>query len=348
MNANKSRDASVGQPKTTGATKSKKVKAWMYGLPVLLALLIPMALVQPIHMPRTVQFDNSLPYTEINGYKFHTEILGKPESPAVIMVHGGPGQGYEYMKSLKALSKDYRVIFYDQRGAGLSPRVDKKELTLEQNLDDLDAMVKHFSNGKQVKLIGHSWGGALVVGYLSKHPEMVSQAVVIEPAFLYPGAPVKQWVEGFKGLLSIWEIAPILIKYPFVQKVDGQEGLDYVATELANQSRPGAPYNCKGQGLPPNTFQRLGYEAYNSIYQPIVDNPDSFTYDLTDGISNYHGDLMLISTECSILGSEFQEEFNLPKLPPQTVHVKVEKTGHNVLTLNPEWSLQTIAKFFKP
>jgi len=57
---------------------------------------------------------------------------------------------------------------------------------------------------------------------------------------------------------------------------------------------------------------------------------------------------MLISTGCSILGHDFQEKYNLPKLPKQTVHVKVENVGHNVLTLKPEWSLQTVENFFKP
>ena len=80
----------------------------------------------------------------------------------------------------------------------------------------------------------------------------------------------------------------------------------------------------------------------------MIDNPDSFTYDLTVGISDFHGDLMLISTECSILGHEFQEKYNLPKLPAQTIHVKAANTGHNVLTLKPEWSFQIILKFFKP
>ncbi len=321
----------------------------MYGFLLLLVLLLLLALIRPIHVPRTVQFNASLPYTEIDGYKYHTEVFGKPESPPVIVVHGGPGQGYEYMKSLKDLSKDYRVIFYDQRGAGLSPRVGKENLTLEHSLDDLDSIVEHFSNGQKVKLIGHSWGGMLVIGYLSKHPEKVSQAVVVEPGFLYPGAPVKEWVEGFKkGVLSFWDIAPYFIAYPFVSKEDGQEGYDYVATQIANKNRPGPPYNCEDQGIPPNTFQRIGYEAYNSIFQPVIDDPDSFTYDLTNGISDFHGDLMLISTECSILGHEFQEKYNLPHLPVQTVHVKASHTGHNVLTLQPEWSLQTISKFFRP
>ena len=347
MKTNSAKNVRIDQSETKGGTK--RIKKWVNSLILLAALLLLLFAVAPVRVPRTVQFDNSLPYTEINGYKYHTEIFGQPDSTPVIMVHGGPGQGYEYMKSLQGLAKDYRVIFYDQRGAGLSPRVDKKYLTIEQSLEDLHSIVEHFSNGKKVKLIGHSWGAMLVVGYLSKHPEKVSEAVIVEPAFLYPGTPVKEWARQFKeGIISPWDIARYAIVYPFVSKEDGHEGYDYVATKLANQNRPGPPYQCEGQNIPPNTFNRLGYEAYNNIFQPIINNPDSFNYDLTNGIAEFHGDLMLISSECSILGYEYQEKYNLPKLPAQTVHVKAANTGHNVLTLNPEWSLQTIAQFFKP
>ena len=325
----------------------KTTKKWIYGLPLLLVLVLPLALVQPIHVRRTVQFDHSLPYTEINGYKFHTEIFGKPDSTPVIVVHGGPGLDYEYLKPLKPLSKDYRLIFYDQRGTGLSPRVGKPYPTIEQNVEDLHAIVEHFSNGGKVKLIGQSWGGALVVGYLSKYPDTVSQAVIAEPAFLTP-AGAKAWAAKFKTSLPIWDIARYLVLYPFVYKEDGQEGYDYVSTKLANRDFTGPPYLCEGEHLPPNTTTRAGYEAYNNIMQPIIDDPESFTADLTSGLGEYHGDLMLISSECSILGSAFQEQHNLPLLPPQTVHVKAAKMGHHVLTLNPEWSIPILQGFFRP
>jgi len=76
---------------TTRGTKGKKTKIWMYVLFPSLAVVLLLALVSPVHVPRTVAFDDSLPYTEINGYRFHTEIFGKPESTAIIVVHGGPG-----------------------------------------------------------------------------------------------------------------------------------------------------------------------------------------------------------------------------------------------------------------
>lgn len=328
----------------------KKIKRWMIVLLLLLALPVLLSFFPWIHVPRTVQFDASLPYTEINGYKFHTEVFGKPDATPVIVVHGGPGGDYEYLKSLQGLAKDYRVIFYDQRGTGLSPRVAKQSLTMEQNLDDLKSVVEHFSKGKKVKLIGHSWGAMLVVGYLSMHPDKVSQAVIVEPGILNPES-AKADVKIIKDSQSIWDVlalAGFVMKYPFVVKEDGQEGYDYVMSKMMGRGQSGPPYQCVGQAMPPDSFKRAGYEAMNNTVKVMLDNPDMFTYDLTDGIAMYHGDLMLISSECSVLGTEYQEKYHLAKLPPQTLHVKAAGMGHNMLTLDPEWSLKTIGAFFKP
>jgi proline iminopeptidase len=347
MNTNTSKIAGVDQTETTGRTKMKKIKAWMYGLLLLPALFLLLASVSPFRVPRTVEFDQSLPYMEINGYKYHIEVFGSPQSTPLIALHGGPGLDYEYLKTLKALSKDYRVIFYDQRGTGLSPRVGQPYPTVEQSAQDLRSIVEHFSNGGKVKLIGHSWGGALVVAYLSKYPTSVSQAMIVEPLFLDP-AGAKAWAPKIKTFLPIWDIARYAIAYPFVYKEDGQESLDYVGTMIANRDLTGPPYLCEDQHLPPNMTTRFGYEAYNNMQAPIIDHPELFTTDLTAGLAEYHGDLMLIGSECSILGYAFQEQYNLPLLPPQTINVRAENTGHHVLTLNPEWSISIIQGFFKP
>jgi len=69
----------------------KKIKPWMYVLFLLVAVPALLSLFPWIQVPRTVQFDQSLPYTEIGGYRYHTEIFGRPEATPVIVVHGGPG-----------------------------------------------------------------------------------------------------------------------------------------------------------------------------------------------------------------------------------------------------------------
>ena len=67
--------------------------------------------------------DPSIPHITINGVTFHAETFGDPANPVVIAIHGGPGVDYRSMLSLQALSDQYFVVFYDQRGTGLSPRV---------------------------------------------------------------------------------------------------------------------------------------------------------------------------------------------------------------------------------
>ncbi|MDQ7057592.1 MAG: alpha/beta hydrolase [Ghiorsea sp.] len=318
------------------------LKHTRYFLPLLLGLT------SCVQLPSTTQFNETLSYTEINGYKFHSAVFGDSAAPPVIVVHGGPGGDYAYLMSLKALAKNNRVIFYDQRGSGLSPRVDKKELTLETTLDDLHAIVQYYSPEGQVKLIGHSWGGMLVAGYLSAHPEKVSHAIMIEPGMLHAKAAAA-FVEKMKETQSITDILALvgyITVYPFVSKEDGHEGFDYVMTKILNRNKPGAPYQCEGQTMPKNAFKRGGYEAFNNMLKPVIDDPSSFTYDLTSNTSKYKGELMLISSECSVFGYAFQEKHHISRLPSQTVHIKAEGMGHNMLTLNPDWSLGIVNAFF--
>ncbi len=128
-------------------------------------------------VPPTVDNDPSLDHVELQGYRFHVRRYGDKSLPPIVVVHGGPGGDSKYLYPIQGLAKNNHVIFYDQRGTGLSPRVHKEALTLDISLDDLHAVVSHYGGQGQVKLIGHSWGAMLVLGYLGRHPERVSHAV---------------------------------------------------------------------------------------------------------------------------------------------------------------------------
>ena len=138
----------------------------------------------PIKLVNTVDNDPTIPAIKLNDHTFHSEAFGDPANPVIIAVHGGPGADYRYMQSLKALSSKYLVVFYDQRMTGLSSRESTAEITTKIYLDDLDAFVSHYSKGKPVYIVGHSWGGMLASGYIGLHPEKVEKIVMIEPGIL--------------------------------------------------------------------------------------------------------------------------------------------------------------------
>lgn len=300
-------------------------------------------------MPPTVENDLSLEFIELQGYKFHVRTYGDKSLPPVIVVHGGPGGDSKYLYPIQDLARSNHVIFYDQRGMGLSPRVEKKSLTLESSLDDLHSIVSHYGENGQVKLIGHSWGGMLVIGYLSRHPERVSHAVVVEPGILNP-ASAKEFVRRLKASQTFWD-ALALLRYilltPFVLSKDGHERFDYVMTRLMNRAKPGKPYQCEGESMPPNAFERAGYAAFDNMLKPILERPERFAQDLTHNVNAYKGELLLLSSECSFIGYKYQQTFHVPLLPAQTIHREAKAMGHNMLTLNSAWSVAVIDEFFR-
>ena len=94
-----------------------------------------------------------------------------------------------------ALADEYYVVFFDQRGSGLSPRVNTEEITQESAIADLDSIVEYFGQGKIVNIVGHSWGAMLAPAYLGRYPEKVDHVVLAEPGFLNSEFAEK-WAKG--------------------------------------------------------------------------------------------------------------------------------------------------------
>jgi proline iminopeptidase len=133
-------------------------------------------------VPKTVSDDPTLPsFTLSDGTKLHLETYGNPSDPVLIILHGGPGNSFKPYLRWTSLSDEYYMVYWDQRGAGLSQRVPNEELTGPQYLKDLDEIGNYFSPDKKFYLVGHSWGGAYASYYVQNYPERVEKLVLIEP-----------------------------------------------------------------------------------------------------------------------------------------------------------------------
>ena len=138
-------------------------------------------------VPKTVDEDATIPSIALAGTVFHTETFGDPDNPVLIFLHGGPGRDYRDLLRLNdrydgyALADDHFVVFWDERGTGLSRRHDCSAYSLDSVDADLDALVDRVSPGRPVILVGHSWGGMHATLYIDRHPEKVAGAVLMEP-----------------------------------------------------------------------------------------------------------------------------------------------------------------------
>jgi proline iminopeptidase len=68
----------------------------------------------------------------------------------------------------------YRVVLFDQRGAGRStPNAEIRENTTQHILDDIEVLRKHVGIPKWHTVFGGSWGSTLALLYAQAHPELV-------------------------------------------------------------------------------------------------------------------------------------------------------------------------------
>lgn len=135
-------------------------------------------------VPQTVIQDASIPSITVNGTKLHAETFGNPANKMLVILHGGPGSDYRYLLNCKQFADNgYYVVFYDQRGSGLSERHDKNSYTIQTMTDDLDAVINHYKTSptQKVFLLGHSWGAILATAYVNDHPGVIRGLVLGEP-----------------------------------------------------------------------------------------------------------------------------------------------------------------------
>jgi proline iminopeptidase len=124
------------------------------------------------------------------GATLYLEVLGTAAGTPLVVVNGGPGFDHTYehatvpgtVSAWETVAKSRRVVFYDQRGNGRSGALKPgQSCTLADQIDDLEAVRAHLGAPK-LDLLGHSWGGYLVMAYAARHPDRIRHLVIVDSA----------------------------------------------------------------------------------------------------------------------------------------------------------------------
>lgn len=124
------------------------------------------------------------------GATLYLEVLGTAAGVPLVVVNGGPGFDHSYehatvpgtTSAWETLAKKRRVVFYDQRGNGRSGALKPgQSCVLADQIEDLEAVRARLGADK-IDLLGHSWGGFLVMAYAARHPEHIRHLVTVDSA----------------------------------------------------------------------------------------------------------------------------------------------------------------------
>lgn len=293
-------------------------------------------------VPKTVDQDPGLPSIFVNGALLHAEAFGDSAATLVVVIHGGPGSDYRDLLTCKSLAgHGYRVVFYDQRGSGLSQRFPAAYYTSLGNgavdlmFDELSGVIAHYrvTAQQRVYLIGHSWGGILAAGYAGKYPEKVNGLVVAEPGGL-KWDDIESYVKKSRSF-SLWgelfNDAGFLDQF-ISGRADQHEILDYRAGILGSKN------DITGDDKPaPGSAWRAGAVINTAMFEV----GDKYHPDFSAGLNKFQLPVLFLYSERNTVytdkwAQQISDAFNHAYLH------KVPGVGHEGIIANKQaWSSDT-------
>ena len=150
-----------------------------------------------------------------------------PANPVLLFLHGGPGMPEFFLETTHTtgLSRDFTVVWWEQRGAGMSwnPDIAPDTMTVAQMIADTITVTQYLRDrfGKdKIYLLGHSWGSYLGIQVAATAPELyhafigmgqVSYQLQSEVA-AHTALIAAYQAQGDTGMVRKLEAAPVSIK----------------------------------------------------------------------------------------------------------------------------------------
>ena len=110
-----------------------------------------------------------------DGHRVYWEQCGDPAGKPALVLHGGPGSGCTPGWRRYFDPDRYRIVLFDQRGAGRSPPhasnpdIDLSTNTTSHLLADIELLRRRLGIERWL-LLGGSWGTTLALAYAQRHP----------------------------------------------------------------------------------------------------------------------------------------------------------------------------------
>ena len=132
-------------------------------------------------------------------HTMYWEESGNPRGVPVVFLHGGPGAGSAPNQRRFFDPAHYRIVIFDQRGAGRStPLGELRDNTTPHLIDDIERLRKHLGIARWI-VFGGSWGSTLALAYGAAHPARCA-GFVLRGVFLCRQSEIDWFLYGLKHI----------------------------------------------------------------------------------------------------------------------------------------------------
>jgi proline iminopeptidase len=132
-------------------------------------------------------------------HTMYWEECGNPRGHPAVFLHGGPGGGIAPDHRRYFDPSFYRIVLYDQRGAGQStPLGELRDNTTAHLVADLERLRTHLGVDRWL-VFGGSWGSTLALAYAEAHPDRVL-GLVLRGIFLARAFEIRWFMEEMRNV----------------------------------------------------------------------------------------------------------------------------------------------------
>ncbi len=132
-------------------------------------------------------------------HHMYWEVSGNPNGKPVVFLHGGPGAGASPAHRRFFDPRHYRIVIFDQRGAGRStPLGELNDNTTPHLIADMEQLRRHL-NIERWLVFGGSWGSTLALAYAEHHPARCS-GLILRGIFLCRKSEIDWFLYDLKNL----------------------------------------------------------------------------------------------------------------------------------------------------
>lgn len=132
-------------------------------------------------------------------HRIYWEECGKPDGIPILFVHGGPGAGCSPFDRCFFDPAAFRIVLFDQRGAGRSsPAGELRDNTPDHLVADIERLRRELGIDTW-HVFGGSWGSTLALYYAERHPECV-RSLVLRGIWLVREAEIRWWLYDLRWL----------------------------------------------------------------------------------------------------------------------------------------------------
>ena len=335
-------------------------------LGVLILIFFILLIVPEKENIKPIQPRENTQYWEMKeGFKIaftHLKNIDSISKTPIIFLHGGPG-GYVHSSIINTLNEltkfGHDVYLYDQRGSGLSDRLEKySEINFEKHLLDLNEIISEKINADKVILIGQSFGCNIISHYSTRYPNKIEKIIFGSPGVF---RPYKRINGKFADIDSIYKVPDTLNfkePYNFIKDVDkmalkpkamvasmgallfdkkliSDRQMDRILNTLASQFT-------KGMVCDPSNV--LPEEGGGGLYAYIATNSDDFP-EIRQKIKDVRSPVLVMQGQCEY--HSFASAYEYVDLYPNSKYVFVKDAGHEIWWEQKEKYLEIIITFIK-